>query len=162
MKDFSILIIKPEVIEKTEEIEESIKKRGYKIISKIEKDNWRNTAKIMYNEFSPKEIDIYIQGYDKHKFGDKFLILVLKHKEGNTLEILNKDKGNFIKYQTKDEKTLRAEFGLPKKYNLQHDNITFVYCGIHCPKNEEERKSQIKLFSLPEEYFPFPKEKASA
>ncbi len=150
MKDFSILIIKPEVIEKKEEIEKSIQKRGYEILMKIEKNNWRNTAKIIYNEFSPKEIETYIKGYNKHKFGDKFLILVLKHKEGDTLKRLNGDKGNFIKYQTEKEKTLRAEFGLPKDYNLQHENITFIYCGIHCPESKEELKSQVKLFSLPE------------
>ena len=150
MKDFSILIIKPEVIDKTKNIEKSIDKRGYKILLKIEKNNWRNTAKIIYNEFSPKEIDTYINGYDKHKFGDKFFILVLRHKEGNTLNRLNKDKGNFIKYQIENEKTLRAEFGLQKEYNLQHEDITFVYCGIHCSETEEELKSQIKLFSLSE------------
>lgn len=150
MKDFSILIIKPEVIERKEEIVRSIEKKGYKILLKIEKSNWRNTAKIIYNEFSPEEIETYIKGYDKHKFGDKFLILVLNHKEDNTLNRLNKDKGNFIKYQTENEKTLRAEFGLSKEYNFQHENITFVYCGIHCPETEEELRYQVKLFSLPE------------
>ncbi len=149
MKDFSILIIKPEVIKITEEIIKSINRRGYKIIFRIEKNNWRNTAKKIYNEFSPKQIKTYINGYDKHKFGDKFLILALKHQKGSTLKRLNEDKGNFIRYQTENEKTLRAEFGLPKKYNLQHQEITFVYCGIHCPQTEEELKYQIKLFFYP-------------
>lgn len=148
MKDFSILIIKPEVIERIEEIVKSIEKRGYEILLKIEKENWRNTSKIIYNEFSQNQIETYIKGYDKYKFGDKFLILVLQHKENNTLERLKRDKGNFIKYQTEAEKTLRAEFGLPKEYNLQHQEITFVYCGIHCPETEEELKFQTKLFSL--------------
>lgn len=150
MDDFSILIIKPEVIEKKKKIIKSLKKRGYKILLEKEEDNWRNTAKVIYPEFSSKQIKTYIQGYNKYNFGNKFTILVLKHKKGDTLEKLKEEQGDFIKYQTQNEKTLRAEFGLPKEYNLQHEEITFVYCGIHCPENKEELKSHIKMFSLPE------------
>ena len=148
MKDFSILIIKPEAIENKEKIIISLNKRGYKIILKKEFTNWRNTMAKIYKEFSSEEIETYIKGYDQHKFGDKFIILLLTHKKGNTLQRLKEEKGNFINYQKKKENSLRGEFGLPEKYNTKYRGITFVYCGVHCPENEEELELQLKMFDI--------------
>ncbi len=148
MEDISLIIIKPEIIDRFSDIKKSLRKRGYKIIFQKKYNSWRKIAKKLYSEFSSEEIKTYIVGYDKHKFDDKFIMLIVTCEKGNTVEKLNKDKGNFIDYQSKNINTLRAEFGLPKRYNLQHGNISFTYCGFHCPQNQEELIRDLNILHL--------------
>lgn len=148
VKDFSILVVKPEIIGRKKDIVKSLVKRGYKVILEKKVGGWRNAAKKLYTEFLPEQIGVYLEGYDKYCFGDAFTVFVLKHKDGDTIRRLKKNEGDFIRYQTQDEKTLRAEFGLPENYNQTHGEITFVYCGFHCPKDENELKSQLELFAI--------------
>ena len=144
-KSFSILIIKPESIKREKEIFLFLEKKGYNIIYKKESNNWKNVVKKINYKLSKNQFNTYIKGYYKYKFGYKFLILLLIHKESDTFNRLIKDKGNWQTYQNKKEDSLRGKFGLSKKYNLCCDGATIVYCGFHCPKNEEELKTCLEL-----------------
>lgn len=141
-------MIKPEIINRKEEVIKSLLKRGYNIILEKVFENWRSFVKEIYTEFAEDEIAFYIKGYDEHKFGDNFTVLILSHNNGNTLHRLNNDKGDFISYQTKKEDTLRSEFGLPEKYNLKYKNIIFTYPGVHSPKDKKELIHHLNLFGF--------------
>ncbi len=152
MKNISLLLIKPEALKKTDQIKKFLIKRNYKIMLEENYKNWTTVMKKIYIEFPKEELNIFIQGYKKGLWKNKFKILILKNIGGNTIEKLKKDEGNFIKYQKNKENTLRAKFGLPKKYNKQfinkNRNTIFTYNGFHCPKNKEELKHHLKLFNL--------------
>ncbi len=148
MEDVSLVIVKPEVIGKIESVKKSLGNKGYLILFEKSYSDWLSYARKIYSEFTAEEIQTYIDGYSKHSFGKEFIVLLVKSKKGNTLKRLNEDKGNFIRYQKQNDDSLRSEFGLSADYNLKHGNVTFVYCGIHCPESQKELDYQLNLFKL--------------
>ena len=148
MKDISLVIVKPEIISRTEQVISSLRKRGYDILLQKAYTGWRELAKKIYTEFTPEQIKVYLSGYDKHNWNDDYMALIVSHKEGNTLKRLKQEQGNYVAYQTQKENTLRAEFGCLADKNLYFDDITFTYTGIHCSADEKELGLELKLLHL--------------
>ncbi len=148
MKDYSLLIIKPEIMSKKEKIFYSLKRRGYKTLFQREFNNWADFVKRVYKEFSAKQILEYLNEYTKNKWGYRFKVLLVSYKEGDTITRLRQDTGNFISYQNKKENTLRAEFGLPRGRNIICEGITFTYNGFHSIASEKELKEELDILGL--------------
>jgi hypothetical protein len=91
---------------------------------------------------------MYLKGYKIHKLGHQFYVLVLTHKEGDTIKSLRADKGSWKSYSN-ELGTLRKMFGLSQEYDLFCDGAKLAYCGLHSPNGNEELEFQIKLFDLP-------------
>ncbi len=148
MNDFSLLIIKPEILSRENEVIISLKKRGYEVLSKKHYKGWKEISKQIYTELSSEQINAYIEGYNKYGWGDEYVLLVIKHKDGETLQRLNKEKGNFIAYQTKKGDTLRREFGWSSEKNLYANGMTLTYPGVHCPADNKELNRDLKIFKV--------------
>ena len=152
MKDFSLLLIKPEALRKRKKIKEFLKQKNYKIIDELNFKNWTKIIRKIYFEFSKKELNNFIKDYKKSKWKNNFIIIIISHKKLKTIKKLKKDQGNFINYQSKKEDTLRSRFGLSKKYNSYFKNkkinTTFTYNGFHVPKSKKELEHHLKLFRI--------------
>lgn len=145
MKDYSILIIKPEVLDQYKKIVNSLQKRNYQIIKEEKRNDWQETAKKIYTEFNRGEINAYLSAYQKNKWSNNFIVVFLKHKNGSTIQRLKNEVGNFKSYQEQKEKTLRAEFGLLKEKNEIYVERIFTYNGFHAVADEKELKSNLTL-----------------
>ncbi len=148
MKDISLLVIKPEVARKQKKVVVSLKKRGYAILLQRKYDNWPRYARRIYTEFRKKELNCYLSKYIHKRWKNFFYVLLVHHKKENTVQRLKKEKGNYISYQSRNERTLRAEFGLSARENVMCGKITFVYCGIHCPAGKKEFLKELQLFKI--------------
>ena len=148
MKDFSLIIIRPEIIERRQEVLKFLRAKGYEVLAKKHLSGWRNLARNIYTEFTHQQMSRYLEEFDKNKFSDDYIVVFLKHQAGNTIAKIKEDQGNFKNYQTEEEDTLRCKFGLPSKYNIEIDDVVFTFPGIHCPGNQEELEKHIKLLDF--------------
>lgn len=151
MEDYSLLIIKPEILGKKEDVVKSLERRGYEVLSDKECEGWDEFAKMTYtNVLALDEIEAGLKGYVKNNFGFNFHAILVKHKEGNTVERLNNEKGGFLTYQTdeSEKSTLRGEFGLSGDMNEHYKDKTLVYNGIHTSINEEELQRNIEFLNI--------------
>ena len=89
----------------------------------------------------------YLRGYGLYNLSDRFCVLVLSHKKGDTIKRLRIDKGSW-KYYPNEIGTMRKMFGLPPNYDLSCDGAKLVYCGLHSPNGNKELEFQLKLFKI--------------
>lgn len=157
MKDASIVVVKPELIETkgivcTQEsgpVANSLIERGYKIESFGFRENWRIFAIEMYRRvLNEEQMTSYLRGYQENKWPNEYSFFVVSHNQGSSIARVKKDQGKFDTYQTRDEDTLRAKFGLPKKFNRRVKDMTLVYSGIHAPSNKTELLEHIRFLGL--------------
>ncbi|MBI2632302.1 hypothetical protein HYW75_04825 [Candidatus Pacearchaeota archaeon] len=149
MKDQSILVVKPEIIERHHEVKLSLERRGYFSLVNEIRNGWIEVMRQIYcPQFSSKHITSLICAYNE-RWSDEYGLFLLSHNNGNTLAELNKDEGNFKDYQTQMHWSLRLEFGLPARYNIPvDDKFTIVFNGLHCPKTKDDLERHLKIFNL--------------
>lgn len=149
MVEKSILFIKPEAIVLPDEVERSVKRRGYEVVVKERRQGWRQAMREIYTQFPSEQIEANIKAYDLRGFRDDYMVLVLDHPYGDALSRLKRDEGHFKRYQIFNDRSLRAEFGLPSAWNVPYnDQVTFVFCALHCPGTKEELKHHINVLGL--------------
>jgi len=158
MGDYSLLIIKPEILSTKKEVIASLARRGYSVLFEQEFDNWREFAhdylpKNKPTKYTKDEIDVFLEEYIKNQWGNKYAALIVQHKDGNTLNRLREEKGHFGNYQTKKEDTLRGEFGLGPETNVNFKNAHCVYNGIHTVDDEQALKEHLAFLNIALSYF---------
>src|SRR3989338_7968611 len=148
MEDYSLLIVRPEAVHLHEEILTALEKRGYLILFKKHIDDWAAVATELYHEMSLRHMEAFLDYYEKNQWGNVFIAMVVRHKEGNTLEQLKKDVGSEKEYQHQKEESLRGIFGLSSSFNLSVEHLTFVYNGFHCPTTEKELQESLMTLGI--------------
>ena len=145
--DLSLLVIKPESIKSTCKIVQFIKKNNFILQKKILCNDWVSFARYIYTEFEEKELDVYLTAYKKYNFPSNFIVLILQHKNGNTINTLSSIKGHFLNYQINDKNSLRSKFGLNYTWNILCENRIFTLNGIHCVSTKDELLMTIKYLN---------------
>lgn len=147
-KDFSILVVKPEVVESAGEILKYVEDRGYVVIKRLSLNKWIEFAEPIYNEFDSNDLAVYLLAYHSYSFPDHFVVIILTHKEGNTIEKLKSLQGHYLDYQRRDDPSLRAAFGLDRSFNVYSGDRIFTFSGIHCVTNEIELLSTLEYLQV--------------
>ncbi len=131
--DVSMLVVRPESMNRFEEIKSEVIRRGYKILNSYKLNKFSDKVSQMYSaDYPDKKItDIFQEAYKKSNFGENFQVLILKHENGETIKRLNSDIGHFKAYQNKKDDSLRSMFGLPTKDNYINKYCSMVFCGLH-------------------------------
>ncbi len=153
MQDISVLVVKPEVIGRFDEVRTSTGKRGYISLFERKDSDWIERMREIYSpQFSKERISWLVDAYQSSGFGDEFGVLVLRHQRGNTLVELEAEQGHFIDYQTTSGTTLRHEFGMPARHNIPtpDSEFTVVFNAVHCPKTPEDLRRHLKILELQE------------
>jgi len=150
--DISMLVIRPEIINKFEDIKLELKKRRYKILKSYKLTNFSDKVSEMYSfDYPDKKIqDIFQKAYKKSDFGDLFGVLVINHEDGDTIKKLNSEIGHFKAYQDTKNNSLRSLFGLPKENNYVEKSFTLVFCGLHRTNSVDDFIIHLNLSGIKE------------
>jgi len=128
------LIVKPEVLDKIDLIISFLVKEGYKIDKYMVVNHFIKYLRCMYeNELDDKKISYLEKAYGKtaYKFQDRFYILLISHKNNNTVKRIKEDIGHHSSYHLDGKHTLRGLFGLSKEYNVCFGDFIVHFNGFH-------------------------------
>jgi nucleoside diphosphate kinase len=152
--DISLLLVKPECITKRDKIEANISLRGYKILETFLLGNFSNKIRQIYRiQVNGKGLqDDFVtfigDAYDSSEFGNEFIVYLLSHNEGNTIERLIRDTGHRSNYQRVKENTLRGLFGYSEKYNLPYKENTLYFNGFHKTDSISDIAEHLNILEL--------------
>lgn len=147
--DISLLLIKPEVIGRIDEIIENLQNRGYSVLQRREIVGWQESIPRIYEQsLTPTKMQDYVMAYKQKSFPDKFVVIIVSHKEGHTIERLMGETGHPKDYQTRKDGSLRRLFGLPAEENVQGIQLTATFNGFHKVNNEKELEQHLKMFNM--------------
>ena len=143
-----LLVVKPECFNKIKDIREEVVRRGYVILNEFKLNGFSDVVGEFYRDGYPSEtIRFFKKAYMESKFGEKFIVLILK-KTPNTSLSLRNDVGGYKSYQTTKENTLRASFGLSAEYNAGNSKSTLYFNGFHKADNPVDFVKHIHLLKI--------------
>ncbi len=147
--DISLLVIKPECLNILKRIILELKNRGY-VIKKIYKRNdFSNDVKTLYQkDFSEDILEQFSNAYRQGDFGNNYIILIVEHTLGNTINRLIKDVGTSRACLGEYDGSMRSMFGLNKKYARENSTFEVVFNGLHKIDSFEELNYQVNALKL--------------
>ncbi len=148
-KDISLLIVKPECVNKLSNICLDINRRGYLILEKYKKTNFSQVVRSIYRKDFPEEIlEVFSRGYSESDFGENYYILVVSHAKGDTIRRLIDDVGSSRGYFLSPDNSLRSKYGLKKTFRDEKSGFEVVFNGFHKIDSMEEFLSCIEYLDL--------------
>ncbi|MBW3005156.1 hypothetical protein KY310_04975 [Candidatus Woesearchaeota archaeon] len=153
-QDISLIVIKPEIIEDKQDVLDALCSKGYVIVNTRQLRGWRGFIPQIYVEFTKDQNDFFARAYDIKGLGDEFFAVVVSHKDGNTIDRLVKDIGNFAAYQKREDESLRGRFGLPEEDNIGSSVLTVVFNGLHKANDAEDLYKHLTLFGFVQQESP--------
>ncbi|HSU72271.1 MAG TPA: hypothetical protein VLJ21_00290 [Candidatus Binatia bacterium] len=144
MQDIGLVVIKPEGFSRREEISSELCERGYVILEKVIIPDWRRVIPAIYasdaswKHSPPEHLDELATIYAQRDFGNVAEAVVLKHKDGGTLEKIETDIGPWKAYLPG---TLRHKFGIP-----QDPSSRWVFTALHKADTQEIIRKYLILF----------------
>ena len=151
-EDIGLLVIKPEAVKKRLRIIKSLSDMGYILLLEKELNNWLDVLDSVHPDIPASARKIYKSAYKKYKFGNKYIVLILRHRDGDTINKLIRDKGHYVEYINDSAHSLRGQFGESKKYHLVNGGTKLTFPGIHTSKDREELSRELKIFDIDRQF----------
>ncbi|PIN89045.1 hypothetical protein COU60_05210 [Candidatus Pacearchaeota archaeon CG10_big_fil_rev_8_21_14_0_10_34_76] len=148
LSNLTLLVIKPEIIDKKELIKNELSKKGYEVIREENKQNFSKVVGDFYMKDYPNHYKMFKEAYLNCRFGDKFSIFILRKKSGNSIKDLKKEVGHYKNYQKKKDDSLRSVYGLDSSKNYKSEGFEMYFNGFHKINDLEDFIYHLKLLKI--------------
>ena len=148
-KDLSLLVVKPECAGNISQVISWLNDNSYEIVKVFERSRFSDDVKIVYkNDFCEEILSLFKKAYKKNVFGEKYYMLLLRHKSRNTINKLKSDVGGSKNYFYQSENTLRSKYGLKERYIDKKTGFEIIFNGFHKVDSSEELLFLFKKLNI--------------
>lgn len=141
--EYSLLVVKPELMATQGAVCESLHRRGFRILWSAQFEDWRAFIRRFYNDMTPPEYAAYCNAYKVRGWGFVYQAIALTLNLADPIAALKREQGEYARYQETSETTLRGEFGLSSEYNIVIGTRMLAFNGIHAVRDKRERRRTV-------------------